>query len=251
MSHHAFMTAVHPMTQKANLRRMLELDRVLTTAQLERRGLLQAADWLKLPRITYTCRTRVTQPDSGVDLTFVALDEEWLRNTPRELMHWAALGEARAGVLRLGFLDSYQWQHVELSGGRRTHLPDAELIGRADFNHNDCSVKFDNDSSVEFDAGYSPAKVERKMEAAAEAGYRLLIWATSIHSRTVTVSDQARRLHNLGLLPGVDGVIVLFVDFWSVKDPYMDRPRCHKPIRELVVFNGPALVRGAGGRVRN
>ena len=223
---------------------MLRVDRVLTTVQLERRGLLQVADWLELPRVTYTCRTRVTQSDSGVDLTFVAEDEAWLRNSPRELMHWAGLGEGRSQLGRVGLdLYAHRWQHVDLGGRLRSPLPDAELIGPAG--------QTDRDGAAEYDSGYSPSKVALKMEAAAMAGYRLLIWATSIHSRTITLPEQARELHRLDLLPGLAGVIVLFVDFWSPGTPYDDRPRCHKPMHAVVRFTGAASAGRAGGRARN
>lgn len=243
MDHHCRMP-VHPATQKATLLSMLRVDRALTTVQLERRGLLQAADWLGLPRVTYTCRTRVTQSDSCVDLTFVSMDESWLKSSPRDLMHWAGLGEARAQLGRVKLdLPAHRWQHVDLGGRHKSHLPDAELIGPAG--------QTDRDGAVEFDAGYSPAKVALKMEAAAAAGYRLLIWATSIHRRTITVPEQAREFHRLGLLPDLVGVIVLFVDFWSAVSPYDDRPRCHKPMHAVVRCTGAASAGRAGGRVRN
>ncbi|MGY2897040.1 hypothetical protein [Deinococcus sp. UYEF24] len=223
---------------------MLRVDRVLTTVQLERRGLIRAADWLGLPRVTYTCRTRVTQSDSGVDLTFVAEDEVWLQNSPRDLMHWAGLGEARSqlGRVRLD-LSAHRWQHVDLGGRLRSSLPDAELLGPAG--------QRNWDGAAEFDAGYSPVKVAVKLEAAAVAGYRLLIWASSIHSRTITIPEQARELHRLGLLPGLAGVIVLFVDFWSPGSPYDDRSRCHKPMHAVVRFTDVASASRVGGRVRN
>lgn len=228
----------------ATLRKMLQVDRVLTTVQLERRGLLEAADSLGLPRVTYTCRTRVTQSDSGVDLTFVAVDEVWLRSSPRDLMHWAGLGEGRSqlGRVRLD-LTAHLWQHLNPKGRPRGPLLDVELIRPGGVT--------DRDGGAEFDAGYSPAKVALKMEAAAIAGYRLLIWATSTHSRTITIPEQARELHRLGLLPDVVGVIVLFVDFWSQGSPYDDRSRCHKPMHAVVRFTPAASAGKAGGRVRN
>ena len=71
----------------------LRVDRVLTTVQLERQNLLMAANALGLPRVTYTCRTRVTQ-NSNISLTFVALEERLLERCQRELMHDAGLAEA-------------------------------------------------------------------------------------------------------------------------------------------------------------
>lgn len=79
-------------------------------------------------------------------------------------------------------------------------------------------------------------RVEQKLEAAARAGYVVILWATSIHARTHTVTEQARELGALGLLPGVRSVITLFVDFWSPDDPYTNRPRCHKKMQSVARF---------------
>ena len=92
---------------------MLADDLVLTTTQLDRRGLLEAADWLALPRVTYTCRTRVNDAESDVDLTFVGKDLASLRAAPRELMHLAGLAEARG---RLTLVAGERWRHVSLAG---------------------------------------------------------------------------------------------------------------------------------------
>ena len=81
------------------LRTMMQADRVLTTVQLERRGLLGVADGLDLPRVTLTCRTRVTQPHSRVNLTFVAFEEGLLARPLHVLMHDVGLAEGREQCL--------------------------------------------------------------------------------------------------------------------------------------------------------
>ncbi|WP_216325965.1 hypothetical protein [Deinococcus aestuarii] len=215
------MSGEHPAIQKAKLRAALALDRTLTTVQLERRGLLQAATWLGLPQVTLTCRTRTTQPHSDTDLSFVALDARWLSRPPRDLMHDAGLGEARHRIEQRGDMPPRAvWQHVTLAGRQRVHLPDAEVL----IPHPQRQM----DWAVEFDAGYSPQRIERKLEAAASAGYRWMFWATSVHDRTTRVLGQAEDLHHLGRLPGLAGITTIFVDFWSLRDPYVGRRRCLK-----------------------
>ncbi|BDP44823.1 hypothetical protein DAETH_47920 (plasmid) [Deinococcus aetherius] len=215
----------HPATQKAQLRAALAVDRTLTTAQLERRGLARAAEWLALPTVTRTCRTRTTQPHSDIDLVFVALDDSVLTRPSRDLMHDAGLAEARHRLQR-GMVPSARWRHVELAGRQRVHLPDAEVL------HHDPR----KDWAVEFDAGYSPERREAKLEAAARVGYGVLVWATSIHARIPVVTAQAAALHSRERLSGVEGVVAVFVDFWSSRDPYADRPRCHKDMTKSVWF---------------
>lgn len=222
---------VHPARLKAQLRAMLAIDRVLTTVQLERRGLLRAAEWLELPRTCRTCRTRTTQSHSTVDLTFVALNSHTLTRPARDLMHDAGLAEARHRVMH-ALRPSAVWQHVDVAGRRRTHLPDAEVLN--------LHSRGLQDFAVEFDAGYAPTRVAQKLKAAAEAGYSLVIWATSIHARTGTVAEQARKLHGLGQLPGVEDVVTLFVDFWTLGDPYAKRPRCYKKTLVKVRFREQA-----------
>ena len=84
-----------PSRKKSVLRARLQTDRVLTTVQLERQGLMAAADALDLPRVTLTCRTRVTQPHSAVSLTFVALEESLLERPSQVLIHDVGVAEVR------------------------------------------------------------------------------------------------------------------------------------------------------------
>lgn len=140
------MTSVHPATAKAQLRATLSIDRVLTTVQLERRGLLKAAEWLGLPQACRTCRTRTTQSHSDTDLTFVSLHHNVLTRPARDLMHDAGLAEARHRV-RKALKPEEVWQHIDIAGRQRTHLPDAEIL--------DPDRDRRRDFAVEFDAGLS------------------------------------------------------------------------------------------------
>lgn len=215
------MTGPHPATQKAELRALLAVDSVVTAAQLQRWGLAQAAQWLELPRVTLTCRTRVTQSESTTDLTFVARSADQLARAPRELMHLSGLAETRRGrVLEPGQV----WQHVNLKGRAKIHQPDAEIVQLLD-------VARRSDWSVELDTGYSPQRIAQKLEAATTAGYSRILWATTVHRRTQTVLDQASWLQRKGKLPDLTQIETQFVDFWSANDPYVNRPRCHKPMR--------------------
>lgn len=211
---------VHPARQKAGLRRLLAVDQVVTTAQLRRWGLSEAAGWLGLPEVTFTCRTRVTQSESGVDLTFVSLDAETLNLAPRDLLHLAGAAEVRR---RLVLGEGESWRHIVTAGRERGSWPDAEIV---------CpwGERRGVDWGVEVDLGYAPARIREKLRAAALAGYGGLIWGTSIHERTATLPSKIMEWFASGDLPGVQGVLVLFIDVWSERDPYSGRPRCHKPM---------------------
>lgn len=216
------MTSGHWATRRAQLRAALAIDGVLTNAQLTRRGWLKEADALALPRVTFTCRVRVTDSESGRDLTFVALEPEKLQQAPRELMHLAGLGEARA---RLTLAEGEVWRHLTARGagglGLAQQWPDAEIVQSLDASRR-------SDWAVEFDAGYSRRRIREKVIAAGEAGFTRLYWATSIHARTRSVLREIIMLQAQGKLPQVVRAETRYVNFWSVREPYEGRPRCHK-----------------------
>ncbi|GAA5514946.1 hypothetical protein Dcar01_03710 [Deinococcus carri] len=220
------MTSLHPAQRKALLRHTLAIDRVLTTAQLTRRGLLETAEWLELPRVTRTCRTRVTQSESDTDLTFVALRAEDLDCPSRDLMHLAGLAEARH---RITLAEGEVWRHVSLQGRVKRHQAHAEILQTLDPSRR-------SDWAVEYDAGYSWGRITDKLVAADEGGYLKVYWATSIHARTLTVMTLAQQLQQAGRLPHLTQVETRFVDFWTPREPYVGRPRCHKPTALTHVF---------------
>lgn len=212
---------MHPSTQKKTVRVLLGLTRVATLEQLTKHDLAEAVGWLGLPtRGPVTCRTRTTQPDSLVDLTFVALEEKWLDSERRDLMHYAGLSELLFQVERE---EGARWRLIDLKGRGTGRLPDAELIMPGGPRR--------RDTFVEFDAGYDREAVEDKLRAAAHSGYCRILWACSVHGRLSTIASIADALQRTGQLKGVVKLEVVWVDFWSTRDTYTGRPRCHKPNR--------------------
>ncbi|GGR07682.1 hypothetical protein [Deinococcus ruber] len=209
--------SLHPAKQKALLRAQLRIDRVWTTQQLARHGLLAAATWLGLPRTTYSCRVRVADTESLRDLTFVALTDKQLSLVPKELMHYAGTAEIRQ---KFQLQPEEVWELLDLKGRVRGHCPDALIR---------MPGTYAQDTAVEFTAGYSRKTVAAKLQAMAEQGYDRAVWGTTVHRQARTLAAQAEELMQRGALPGLREVTVLFVDFWSAHDPYGVRPRCHKP----------------------
>ena len=219
--------SLHPAKQKALLRAHLRIDRVWTTQQLARHGLLEASTWLKLPRTTYSCRVRVTDTESLRDLTFVSLTDKQLSLTPKELMHYAGAAEIRE---KFQLQPEEVWELLDLKGRARGHCADALIR---------VPSTYTRDTAVEFTAGYSRKIVAAKLQAMAEQGYDRAVWGTTVHQQTKTLAAQAEQLMRRGALPGLREVTVLFVDFWSAHDPYGVRPRCHK-LNSVTVKNPSA-----------
>lgn len=229
---------VHPATQKARLRQLLRMDRVVTTVQLERLGLTQAAIWLGLEPEWRTCRPRVTQSHYMVDLGFVSLDDLSGQSTST-LMHWAGLAEQRA-LLGASLQEPYEWHHTDARGITRRHLPDAALRF--------CSGP--NEIAVEFDAGYGYAVIEAKLRGASRAGYAAVVWGSTVRARPARVAEIARRLRADGELPGLQSVTTHYVNFWLLDLPY--RPRRHSSALDRYAINfAAARASGSGARVGN
>lgn len=218
----------HPAKKKAELRLLLTTCQVVTIHQLRRLGLERAAQWLQLPRATYSCRTRATQQDSTRNLEFVALEAAVLQAAPRDLMHLAGTAEAyiwhRYGAGQE--TGAHRWSLVELAGRSRDRLPDAEILRRPGRG---------NDSAVEFDAGYLPEKAELKAQAFASQGYSHLLWATTVQGRVKSLAEEFSLLHSLGRLPNIRRVDVIWANIWE-DAPYRVRPRCRKAVHVSRVF---------------
>lgn len=219
---------MHPAARKAELRRLLGNHPVMTTVSLARLGLAQAADWLDYPRIELDVRTQAHQASSLTTLTFVSREEQHLRQAPRDLLHQAFLAE---GALRLSdHMDAQALQFAYLTlKGRQGMWPDAELRspqGRA------------HDVAVEVDTGYSPERVDAKLIGFAAAGYRHLIWLTSVHGRVEKVDSRVYALHAQGKLTGVEQVRAMYVDVHRSGDPYAPRPRLNKVSCRTATFSG-------------
>jgi hypothetical protein len=208
-------------TQTSNVKLLLGLTRVATLEQLKKYDLTEAVSVLGLPiRGPVTCKTRTTQPDSLVDLTFVALEAKWLNSPRRDLMHYAGLSEL---LCLTEAEDGAEWHLVDLKGREPGRMPDAEIIFPRSVRRHDIFV--------EFDAGYSRDAVTDKLRAAARSGYSRVLWACSIHGRLSTIASIADTLQRTAQLEGVERLEVVWVDFWSLRDTYSGRPRCHKPNR--------------------
>lgn len=212
-----------PSRKKSALCASLRTDRVLTTVQLERQGLMTAADALDLPRVTLTCRTRVTQPHSDVSLTFVALEESFLERPAQVLMHDVGVAEARqqcpglvGGTLR----------HLELRGHGRGHLPDAVYLAPG--------LRTALDWAIEFDAGYDPGRIEQKLRAADREGYANYLLATTVQVRTGQIGPLIRKFPPDEPLLHLRRVETRYVNFWSLRDPYRTSRRTHKRLTETV-----------------
>ncbi|MVN88757.1 hypothetical protein GO986_18625 [Deinococcus sp. HMF7620] len=212
------MPALHPAKQKAQVRQLFAEHRVLTTVALERRGLLQAAEWLDLPRIDLHVRTQAHQASSIKPLTFVSADERWLVQPPRDILHHALLAEGAHQLRGVIAAHELQWQYLDLKG-RSGFWPDAQLVSPKGREH---------DASVEVDTGYSPKRCDAKLVAAAAGGYRSLIWLTSVHGRVTKIHARARQLHAAGKLGEVTKVYVGYINVHTPGSPYQPRPRLHK-----------------------
>lgn len=227
------MAPLHPAKQKALVRELFREHRVVTTVQLHRAGLLRAADLMDLPRVDLDVRTQAHQATSLTGLTFVAADERWLRQPPRELLHYALLAEARKETKHGTDRKGMQWEYLDLKGrsGAGT-WPDAQLRSPEGRDH---------DVSVEVDTGYPPARCEQKIRAAAEAGYGRIFWATSVHGRVEKVAARLEKWHRSGELGHVRSALVFYVNVHTQdRDPYVKRPRVHKPLFRWVGLTDPS-----------
>ncbi|MFK7602086.1 hypothetical protein ACI3L1_07715 [Deinococcus sp. SM5_A1] len=227
---------VHPATQKSALRRLLRIDRAVTTVQLERLGLTQAANWLGLEPEWRTCRPCVTQSRRLLDLGFVSLND--LSDEPTStLMHWAGLAEQRT-LLGPALQEPYEWNHTDARGISRRHLPDAALRF--------CDEP--NETAVEFDAGYDWTVIEAKLRGASRAGYAAVVWGSTVRARPAKVAAVARQLRADGELPGLQSLVTHYVDFWTSDTPYKPRPYSDVQDRHNVIF-AAARASGSGARV--
>lgn len=207
----------HPATAKAEVRAMLAIDRVLTTAQLERRGLLAAAGWLGLPTRTYSQRVCSTQWRSEKVLTFVCRDEDIAARPPRELMHYAGVAEVRVRQRLSAAYPAHRWRHVD--DRRHGEIPDAEALHLEDPR---------KDVAIEFDAGYSTLRVKKKVVAFDES-YAGVYWGTSCLGRVRNVHKVISG-HTSKQLAHLDIAVVCYVDFWTPgPEAYVLSARNRKP----------------------
>lgn len=229
----------HSATLRAQVRALFRTHRVLTTAQLERRGLLRAADSLDLPRVTLEVRTQVTQPTSQRELTFVATEERWLTQASRDLLHHALLAETAERIAPLvPEAPTWNWKYLDLRDRLSGVRPDAELWWSGQ--------PRDQDYAVEADAGYARERREQKLTGAATLGYRHLVWATSIQGRVASIVQEAAALAEQGQLRGLAGVTAVYVNVHSTGRPYDLSRRNHKSLVAQWRADGRVIRDGSG-----
>lgn len=216
---------MHPAKQKAQLRKVFETHRVVTTVSLERRGLLQAAEWLDYPRLDLDVRPQAHQASSLTTMTFVARDEEWLRQAPRDVLHHAFLAEGAFRLAKHMEATQMRFEYLDLKG-RSGVWPDAQLVSPRGREH---------DASVEVDTGYPPKRCDAKLIAAAEGGFGTIVWLTSVHGRVKKIDARIKQLQAAGELGRVKQASVAYVDVHRTR-PYAPRRRLHKVSSLNVVF---------------
>ncbi|WP_139322778.1 hypothetical protein [Deinococcus marmoris] len=231
------MTKIHHARLRADLKRDMAIDRVLTTVQLERRGLLKTAEQMGLTLVERTCRTRVNQPGSLTDLTFVLDRPELAGESSAALMHWAGLAEHRFRTKKIMSEKGADWRLLDLKGRGQHHLPDAAL-----------RFKDGHEWAVELDTGYPPATIKAKLRAASATGYTDVMWTTTTRSRVVSLRKTVTTLDSEGLLPGLNSVMVFYVDFWCLDQKYGLRPYSTVPVASRIELRR-ARGRGSGARV--
>lgn len=216
---------------------MLAVDRVMSTVQLERRGLLRTAEQMGLPSTVRTCRTRVTQAGSTADLTFVSALPDLAQLPSTVLMHWAGLAEQRWTLRHFLAAQALEWQHLDVKGVSRSHLPDVGL-----------RLKGGAVLAVEFDAGYPPQVIGAKLRGAGAAGYSGMLWGTTIRRRVLSLPEIVDQLHRHSEVPGLSVFRVNYVDFWSPGNPYRLRPYSDVPVHASLRLRRERAA-GSGARV--
>lgn len=196
------------------LSELFELNRMVTAGQLERWGLVEAARRLELLSRVQSVKTQVTQDSSLRDITFVAVDERLLLRPERELKHWSALSE----VWWATWLGKHGvWEVLDGRGREGRRMPDAQV-----------SDSWLDPWAIEIDCGYGKSQIERKLLGIAEAGFRRVVWATTVHDRVRRMGWLIDDLWREGKLTAVEEYDIRYCNFWSSQDPYQNRPRCFK-----------------------
>ena len=165
------------------LEAVLIADLVLTTVQLERRGLTQTAERLGLRPKPLDVRTLATSKTSERTVHFVALDRATLKLRAPELFHLAGLAEIRQ------VLGESPAVFRRVSDRSDVRCPDAMLWYGADLNR-----------AVEFDAGYQNSVMRAKLEAfgyppavpqvGEHLGFAGTLWATTSERRARRIREK-------------------------------------------------------------
>lgn len=208
------------------VRSALETGQIVSSAQLARRGWLRHVERAGLAPLTSTVRTRSKQPDSLVTLDWYSLADLDPLTLPSVLVHQSCITELlllddawrQGGVVRL------------VTGGLRGKAwPDAEILWRD---------REQPDAAIEVDTGYTRSIKERKLRSYVAQGVASVVWAVTVHQQVQTWSDSVAGLVAAGQLDGLQRFRCLFTDIWSPRDPYVRRPRCHKPMWRQLEWEG-------------
>lgn len=204
----------HPDRQRAFILELLRANRVVPLSLLQRWGLEEAAMSMGLPSRILSGLTRSRQPHSLVEMTFLAFEQ---KHFTQEAFHLAGVVEM---WMRIGDEGGKVWKLVDARGRERSRMPDAELV---------MPGQLHTDTAIEFDAGYSMKTIHAKLKAFAAVGYSKVMWGTAEHARVKTLAHAIVSWVNAGDYPAnLKGIQVAYVNYWSTKNPYIDRARCHK-----------------------
>lgn len=211
--------------QRSAVLKTVSNGRVATVAQLERRGLGQALRALELPQLTLSVRVRSNDRSSLRDVTFLAATSKALTQPPRTLTHKAAITELE---LKLDLLDA--------APGKPQVRPPPVTKGRHcrtdGMMHTDRTDGTAQKSALEVDLGYNLARIQQKVASVGRDGrqnYDDYLLATTVHQRTTSVPEKLKSAAASGTPFGtLRSCTVVWVDFWSTKEPYLGRPRCYK-----------------------
>ncbi|UQN10845.1 hypothetical protein [Deinococcus sp. QL22] len=221
---------------RAALRTQLDIDRVWTSVQADRRGLSAAVG--PLPAKTLEVRTRVNQNQSGVVTTFIGRKSADTGRPARDLLHLACLAEARYLITQQGLFaaeDSWileedekpvvdgQWSWAALNP-KVSQTPRYRKKREAEAAAPRWDARWIRQESgenwwVEVDTGYSQKRMVAKLRAVAARGFHSCVWATTTLGRVNRVAELFGELYpDSATRPSL---MVMHVDCTTAgKDPY-------------------------------
>lgn len=208
---------------------------VVSAPQLARREWLPSVTRSRWARATYTVNTRSKQQHSVSTLEWYAPNGQTLNAEVAVLLHNSCLTE----LLLLEAVELHGAVVRPVTGGLKGMAwPDAEALWRD---------RSQLDTAIEIDVGYDLATSRRKLISFCVQGYTSVIWGTTVHQRVRTWGDEITRMVAAGQLDQLQKLQVVFVDVWSDNDPYVNRPRCHKPMWRTLTFADQQLTSDLGG----
>ncbi|UQN09638.1 hypothetical protein [Deinococcus sp. QL22] len=221
---------------RAALRTQLDIDRVWTSVQINRRGLSTALG--QLPAKTLEVRTRVNQNQSGVTTTFIGRKSTDTKRPARDLLHLACLAESRYLLTQQGLLKAedtwileddekpvvdgqWSWGALDAKAGQTPRYRQKREAEAAAPRWDARWIRQDSGENwwVEVDTGYSQKRMVAKLRAVAARGFHGCVWATTTLGRVNRVAELFGELYPLGTKR--PALLVMHVDCTtSDKDPY-------------------------------